>query len=86
AYVVEPVSIMELHRRMGHIAAASARKLVESGAVVGIKLDPESQERDCNVCIYARATRLPIPKMRISPPAKNFGDEVHTDVWGPSPI
>jgi hypothetical protein len=86
AYVVEPVSIMELHRRMGHIAAASARKLVESGAVVGIKLDPESQERDCNACIYARATRLPIPKMRISPPAKNFGDEVHTDVWGPSPI
>jgi transposase InsO family protein len=86
AYVVEPVSIMELHRRMGHIAAASARKLVESGAVVGIKLDPESQERDCNACIYARATRLPIPKMRISPPAKNFGDEVHTNVWGPSPI
>ncbi len=25
-----------------------------------------------------------MPKVRISPPAQNFGDEVHTDVWGPS--
>jgi transposase InsO family protein len=86
ANAVEPVSIMELHRRMGHIAASSARKLVESGAVVGIELDPGTQEADCDACIYARATRLPISKVRISPPAQNFGDEIHTDVWGPSPV
>jgi hypothetical protein len=80
------VSIMELHRRMGHIAASSARKLVESGAVVGIELDPGTQEADCDACIYACATRLPISKVRISPPAQNFGDKIHTDVWGPSPV
>jgi hypothetical protein len=28
----------------------------------------------------------PVPKVRISPPAQHFGDEIHTDVWGPSPI
>jgi transposase InsO family protein len=86
ANIVEPVSIMELHRRMGHIAVESARKLVTSGAVVGVELDTNSPETDCDACKFARATRLPIPKVRISPPAQNFGDEVHIDVWGPATI
>lgn len=86
ANAVEPVSIMELHRRLGHIAVESARKLVTSGAVVGIELDTDSPEMDCDACIYARATRLPIPKVRISSPAQDFGDEIHTDVWGPATI
>jgi len=29
---------------------------------------------------------LPVPKIRISLPAENFGDEMHTNVWGPAPI
>ena len=86
ANAVEPVSIMELHRRLGHIAVESARKLVTSGAIVGVELDPGSHEADCDACIFARATRLPIPKVRIRPPAQNFGDEIHTDVWGPATI
>jgi len=77
---------MELHRRMGHIAVASARKLVESGAVTGINLDLSSEEHDCNACVFACATRLPIPKIRIGPPAQTFGDEIHTDIWGPASI
>ena len=85
ANAAEIVSAMELHRRLGHIAVASARKLVESGAVVGIELDPNSQERECDACIYARATRLAIPKPHISHPAQHFGDVIHTDVWGPAP-
>jgi transposase InsO family protein len=84
ANAVELLSVMELHRRLGHIAPNSARKLVTSGAVTGVKLDPESKETDCAACIFARATRQPIPSVRISPPAEKFGDEIHTDVWGPS--
>jgi len=68
------------------IAVASTRKLVESGAVQGVKLDPESQEQDCSACIYTCTTHLPISKVRIKPLAQNFGDEVHTDVWGPAPV
>ena len=86
ANAVEPVSIMELHRRLGHIAVESARKLVTSGAIVGVELDTNSPETDCDACTFARATRLPIPKVRISPPAQAFGDEIHTDVWGPATI
>src|SRR5258707_4297286 len=86
ANAIEPVSVMELHRRLSHIAVASARKLVESGTIIGVELDQSSPETDCDACIFARATCLPIPKVRISPPAQNFGDEVHTDVWGPATI
>ena len=84
ANAVELLSVMELHRRLGHIAASTARKLVESGAVTGIKLDPESKESPCSACLYAHVTRQPIPSVRVSPPAEKFGDEIHTDVWGPS--
>jgi len=84
AHAAELVSAMELHRRLGHISVASARKLVQSGAVKGIKLDPDAPEMDCEACIYARATRVPMSKPRISVPAQSFGDEVHTDVWGPA--
>jgi transposase InsO family protein len=76
--------MMELHCRLGHIAISSACKLIESGAITGVKLDLSSQEAACDACIFARATWQPVPKVRISPPAQKFGDEVHTDVWGPS--
>jgi hypothetical protein len=42
ANAVELMSLMELHRRLGHIAPSSAHKLVQNGAIVGIKLDPDS--------------------------------------------
>jgi hypothetical protein len=77
---------MELHRHLGHISVDTAHKLVESGAVQGIKLDPNLQESPCDTCIFTHATRLPIPRLHISVPAKHFGDEVHTNVWGPSSI
>lgn len=57
---------MELHRWMGHIAPASARKLVENGLVTGIALDPNSREEHCEACIFAYATREPVPKPRVS--------------------
>ena len=50
---IEPVSIMELHRCLGHIASLTAHKLVNSSAIIEIKLDPDSQETDCNACTYA---------------------------------
>jgi hypothetical protein len=84
ANVVESLSIMELHHRLGHIAVASTRKLVDSGAIIGVSLDPDSEETACDACVYARATQLPIASARITPPTQNFGDEIHTDVWGPS--
>jgi hypothetical protein len=86
AYTVEVVSIMELHRHMGHIAPASACRLIKDGLVTSLALDPDSKEEHCNVCIYMHATHQPVPKLRISEQASDFGDEVHTNVWGPAPM
>ena len=84
ANAAEIILAMELHCRLGHIAVASAWKLVESGAIVGIELDPNSQEHECDACVYAQATHLAIPKPQISHPAQHFSDVIHTDVWGPA--
>jgi hypothetical protein len=46
AHTVEPMSAMELHRCLRHISVASARKLVENGAIKGIKLDPNVIKHD----------------------------------------
>jgi len=85
-YAAEEMSAMELHHCLGHISIAAARKLVKSGAAHGIKLNTNAPEvdADCEACIIAHTTCLPILKLRISVPAQSFGDEVHTDVWGPS--
>jgi hypothetical protein len=37
-------------------------------------------------CIYAKATQKTIPKAREGERAKNFGDEIHSNVWGPAPV
>jgi hypothetical protein len=58
---------------------------VQDGFVTGIALDPNSQEEHCEACLYSWATSQPVPKVRISPQAEAFGEEIHTDVWGPSP-
>ena len=86
AHIAKLMSSMELHRRLGHISVISACKLVQSGAVKGIKLDPNAPETDCEACIFARATCLPIYKLCISVLAQSFGDKIHSNIWGPAPV
>ena len=40
----------------------------------------------CDSCAYAKMTCKPIPKERSSKLTDSPGGEVHTDVWGPSPV
>jgi hypothetical protein len=42
ANAVEIVSVMELHRRLGHIMPTSAHRLVDTAAISGIAIDPAS--------------------------------------------
>src|SRR6266702_1065200 len=86
AHAVETISVMELHCRLGHIAPTSARALVKKGLVTGVKLDPDSREAQCDACLFTRVTRKPVPKVCVGPQAQCFGEEVHSDVWGPSPV
>ena len=82
----EVLTIGELHRRMGHIALETAKQMVSSGAIRGIEIDSASEIQHCDSCKYAKATRKPIKKERQTPRAAKFGDGIHSDVWGPSPI
>ena len=88
AAVAEQVDILTVHRRLGHIAADTIRSLVRTNAVTGLHLiDPTSSSPlTCDSCDYAKATRKPIRKESATPLATSFGDEVHTDVWGPSSL
>jgi hypothetical protein len=86
APAVEQVSIHTLHRRLGHISTDAIRSLVRHHAIDGIELVNDGSPIVCDSCEYAKLIRKPIRSERVAPPAKYFGAEVHTDVWGPSPI
>jgi hypothetical protein len=84
---VEGITLDQLHRRMGHISPAIAKKLVSQGFVTGVKLvSAPDAEFFCKSCVYAKATRKPVPKTREGERAKKFGEEVHSDLWGPAPV
>jgi transposase InsO family protein len=82
----ETVTIMELHRRMGHIAPEAARKLVKDGLVTGIRIDESSKVTECDSCEYAKMHRKTVRKEREDARATEFGEEIHSDVWGPAPL
>jgi transposase InsO family protein len=87
AAAAEQVDILTVHRRLGHISVDTIRSLVRTNAVTGLHLiDPiPSSPLICDSCDYAKATRKTIRKESTTPLASSFGDEIHSDVWGPSP-
>jgi len=88
AVVVPKLSVMELHRRLGHITPAAVKKLVKGSLVSGIAMTYDGKESTfCASCTYAKATRKPLPKARDNANcATAFGEEIHSDLWGPTPI
>jgi len=83
---LEQVDMLTIHRRLGHISPNSIRTLIRSGAVTGLQLDDTGPSFMCPSCEYAKTTRKIINKERVADIADTFGAEVHTDLWGPSPV
>ena len=56
--------------------------------VTGVRLEytPFGRPFFCASCVYAKATQKPVAKMRDGERADVFGGEVHSDVWGPTPV
>jgi hypothetical protein len=56
--------------------------------VSGIRIKdlPNGNRVFCKYCVYAKATRKPIAKECQGEHASKFGDEIHTDLWGPAPV
>jgi hypothetical protein len=81
----EPLTVQLLHRQLGHIAPGAAQKLVQDSLVTGLKLmDSGDADFFCKSCAYGKMTWLPISKVWMGEGAKAFGEEVHSDVWGPA--
>ena len=61
--------------------------MLKDGTITGLTLDEAHPTMGaCDSCEYAKTTRKPIGKERDPPRRENLGDEVHTDLWGPSPV
>jgi hypothetical protein len=85
ASVEEHVSIPTLHRRLGHISPVAIRSLIHHNVINGVKIT-DDDFTSCDSCNYMKTTRKPIKVECIAVPAMTFGEEVHSDVWGPSPL
>jgi len=81
----ERVTLAALHQQLVHIAPDTLCALVSRGTVEGIKLIDNQVPLICDSCKHGKSMRKVIQKERQTPLARAFGDEVHTDMWGPSP-
>ena len=84
----ETLTIEQLHRRMGHASIQVIRDLVKHGMITGVRLEysPTGKPFFCEACVYGKATRKSVPKIREGKRATVFGGEVHSDLWGKSPV
>jgi len=81
------LTMEELHQRMAHIPPSAIREMLAKGMVEGVQLNPKHEMMgQCEACEYAKATHKPIGKEREPKQQDKLGDEVHTDLWGPSQV
>ena len=83
----KPLTMQEVHERLGHIAPDSIRQMIQDGTVTSITLDEAHKLMGtCDSCEYAKLMRKPIGKLHDPLRQSNLGDEIHIDLWGPSPV
>jgi len=84
----ERLTLEKFHQHMGHIWPEVACKLVRNNMVTGVRLEymPLGNPFFCASCVYAKATRKAVPKLREDERAEVFGGEVHSDLWGKAPV
>ncbi|PIL29731.1 transcription factor [Ganoderma sinense ZZ0214-1] len=75
------MSVLEFHRCIGHISPIIAKKMLEEGRVLGVKLKGGSTDETCDACIQAKITCAPVLKERTSQLAKCYGERFHADTW-----
>jgi len=84
---LKTLTMEELHQQMAHIAPSAIWEMLAKGMVEGVQLDLKHEMMgQCEACEYAKATRKPIGKECEPKWQDKLGDEVHTDLWGPSQV
>ena len=82
----DAILIDDLHRTLGHRSHDRAKFLVTEGLVEGVNLEAESVPTTCESCAWAKTTRKKVTKEREGERCAAVGDEIHSDLWGPSPV
>jgi len=78
------ISLMDLHRCLGHISPSTAAQLINKQILAGVTIR-DWDVKFCEVCALAKIKRHPFPKSRAHP-AQDIGDVIHSDVWGPASV
>ena len=83
----DTLTMAEIHSRLGHLAPEAIRKMLKDRTITGITLDDtHATMGTCDSCEYAKTTCKPIGKLCDPPRCEKLSDEIHTDLWGPSPV
>ena len=64
ANAITGLSIMDLHRRLGHLPLRAICELISKNLVAGIKLIEKDEPEECEACIQAKLTRKPVNTVR----------------------
>src|SRR6266850_6556095 len=56
----EPVDILMLHRRLGHVSTNTIRSLIRASSITGLHIIDDFPPFICDLCEYAKMTRKPI--------------------------
>jgi len=82
----QELTMEELHARLSHVGA-TIHNMLAKGMVTSVKLHLDhATTGQSEACEYGKATCKPIRKDHEPKRCEKFGDEVHTDIWGPSPM
>ena len=82
----EVVTLKELHHWMGHVTPMAMKHMLDDGAIDRVELDGSSTLSSCKSCKYARMTQRPIKHTWVEPRVSAFGKEIHSNMWGKSPV
>ena len=79
------MSISKAHRKLKHVSCHAIKHAISNGLIAGIELDPNSKPKFCEACTKAKSACQLFPK-ESETRAKNFGERVHWDLWGPASV
>ncbi len=90
AFIIEQnkVSLYDAHIRNGHVLYDYIKKALDSDHKYhSLLINPLKMEEPLyEACVKGKISCTPIRKKHISNQAVNFGDILHMDLWGPSPV
>ncbi|KAE9384760.1 hypothetical protein BT96DRAFT_759387, partial [Gymnopus androsaceus JB14] len=66
--------------QMGHISPSAAKRMVNGKFVEGVLLD-RVEKPQCQMCIFTKLARKPVPKQRQGEVSTKVGEQIHSDVW-----